>query len=74
MKLVSSLPSQRGSFPGSPAEGQGSGVPLMIREMEERGVAPGRIEIEGRGERDPIVMNDTEEHRQMNRRVEIVLL
>lgn len=44
------------------------------REMEERGVAPGRIEIEGRGERDPIVMNDTEEHRQMNRRVEIVLL
>ena len=44
------------------------------REVEERGVAPGRIEIEGRGERDPIVMNDTEEHRQMNRRVEIVLL
>ena len=44
------------------------------REMEERGVAPGRIEIEGRGERDPIVMNDTEEHRHMNRRVEIVLL
>lgn len=38
MRLVSSLPSQRGSFPGSPAEGQGSGVPLMIREMEERGI------------------------------------
>jgi flagellar motor protein MotB len=33
-----------------------------------------RIEIEGRGERDPIVPNDDETHRQMNRRVEIVLL
>lgn len=42
--------------------------------MEERGINVQRIEIEGRGERDPIVPNDTEEHRQMNRRVEIVLL
>ena len=42
--------------------------------MEERGIVPSRIEIEGRGERDPIVANDSEEHRQMNRRVEIVLL
>ena len=38
MSLVSSLPSQHESFPGSPAEGQGSGIPLMIREMEERGI------------------------------------
>ena len=44
------------------------------REMEERGIHSGRIEIEGRGEKDPIVPNDSEEHRQMNRRVEIVLL
>lgn len=44
------------------------------RSMVERGIKPERIEIEGRGERDPIVPNDTEEHRQMNRRVEIVLL
>lgn len=44
------------------------------REMENRGIHSGRIEIEGRGERDPIVPNDSEEHRQMNRRVEIVLL
>ena len=44
------------------------------REMERRGIHIGRIEIEGRGERDPIVPNDSEEHRQMNRRVEIVLL
>ncbi len=42
--------------------------------MEARGVDPSRIEIEGRGERDPIVPNDSDEHRQMNRRVEIVLL
>ena len=42
--------------------------------MIERGILPERIEIEGRGERDPIVPNDTEENRQMNRRVEIVLL
>ena len=44
------------------------------RAMKERGIAVERIEIEGRGERDPIVPNDSEEHRQMNRRVEIVLL
>ena len=42
--------------------------------MVKRGIMPERIEIEGRGERDPIVPNDSEEHRQMNRRVEIVLL
>lgn len=42
--------------------------------MVERGIASDRIEIEGRGERDPIVPNDNEDHRQMNRRVEIVLL
>lgn len=44
------------------------------RAMKERGIALERIEVEGRGERDPIVPNDSEEHRQMNRRVEIVLL
>ena len=44
------------------------------REMTERGIDPERIEIDGRGERDPIVPNDSDDHRQMNRRVEIVLL
>jgi outer membrane protein OmpA-like peptidoglycan-associated protein len=44
------------------------------RVMIERGISPDRIEIEGRGERDPIVPNDTDDQRQMNRRVEIVLL
>ncbi len=41
--------------------------------MIDRGIQAERIEIEGRGEMDPIVPNYTEEHRQMNRRVEIVL-
>lgn len=44
------------------------------RAMIERGIAPERIEVSGRGERDPIMPNDSDEHRQMNRRVEIVLL
>lgn len=42
--------------------------------MIERGISPERIDIEGRGEKDPIVPNDSDEHRQMNRRVEIELL
>lgn len=44
------------------------------QEMINRGIAEDRIDIEGRGEKDPIVPNDSDEHRQMNRRVEIVLL
>ena len=44
------------------------------RAMIERGISPDRIQTEGRGKRDPIVPNDSDEHRQMNRRVEIVLL
>jgi len=42
--------------------------------MIDRGIQPERIQTEGRGERDPIVPNDSDDHRQMNRRVEIVLL
>ena len=44
------------------------------QEMIDRGIHPERIEIEGRGERDPIVPNTSEDNRQMNRRVEIVLI
>lgn len=44
------------------------------RAMSDRGIKADRIEVEGRGERDPIVPNDNETHRQMNRRVEIILL
>lgn len=38
-----------------------------------RGVAPQRIAIEGRGEREPIASNDTEAGRAQNRRVEIYI-
>ncbi len=81
--LLSSRPSQRIRIVGhtddigsdrsnqSLSEGRCDAV---RQAMVSRGVAPDRIEIEGRGERDPIMPNDTEEHRQMNRRVEIVLL
>lgn len=44
------------------------------REMVNRGIAPSRIVTTGRGKRDPIVPNDSEAHRQMNRRVEIEIL
>lgn len=44
------------------------------QEMIRRGIDGKRIETEGRGEKDPIVANDSEEHRQLNRRVEIIIL
>lgn len=40
----------------------------------DRGIEGSRIEAEGRGETEPIDTNDTEEGRQNNRRVEIVVL
>lgn len=43
-------------------------------EMVRRGIDAQRIETDGRGEQDPIVPNDSDEHRQMNRRVEIEIL
>ncbi len=44
------------------------------QEMVTRGIDPKRIETTGHGEKDPIVANDSDEHRQMNRRVEIEIL
>lgn len=44
------------------------------REMVNRGIEAGRMETLGRGEKDPIVPNDTDENRQMNRRVEIEIV
>ncbi len=44
------------------------------QEMVKRGIAAGRIETAGHGELDPIVANDSDEHRQLNRRVEIEIL
>lgn len=46
-----------------------------VREaLIERGIDPSRIEAEGKGETQPIDTNDTEEGRQNNRRVEIMVL
>lgn len=44
------------------------------QDMVERGIDPSRIETEGRGEREPITSNDTEEGRAQNRRVEFIIL
>jgi len=44
------------------------------QEMVKRGISPSRIETEGKGESEPIVANDSDYHRQMNRRVEIEVL
>ena len=46
-----------------------------VREdLIRRGIAPERIEAEGKGESQPIDTNDTEEGRQNNRRVEFMIL
>lgn len=39
--------------------------------LSSRGVASSRISIDGRGSREPLMSNDTAEHRAKNRRVEI---
>ena len=38
-----------------------------------RGVASGRITVDGRGEREPVASNDTDAGRAQNRRVEVLL-
>ncbi len=46
----------------------------VMKDLIKRGIAPERLEAEGRGETEPIDTNDTEEGRQNNRRVEIHIL
>lgn len=41
--------------------------------LEQLGIAPERVSTRGMGERDPVATNDTEEGRQLNRRVEVVI-
>ena len=43
------------------------------KELIRRGVDPDRIETEGKGESEPVATNDTEEGRQLNRRVEFTI-
>ncbi len=42
--------------------------------MEDGGVAPRRISTEGRGEHEPRATNETEAGRQLNRRVELLII
>ncbi len=42
--------------------------------LDRRGVDPRRIRTEGRGEREPRASNDTEAGRQLNRRVEMLII
>jgi chemotaxis protein MotB len=46
----------------------------VSRFLQENGVAPAHLGAAGYAEFQPAVANDTEEHRQLNRRVEIVLM
>mgnify|MGYP001818861895 FL=1 len=41
--------------------------------LKELGVAPRRLRHAGYGERHPVVSNDSERHRRLNRRIELVL-
>lgn len=45
----------------------------VVRFLAEQGIAPRRMEAEGYGPNRPIASNDTQEGRQQNRRVEIVI-
>ena len=42
-------------------------------DLIKRGVAPERMTAEGKGEKEPVADNETEEGRQLNRRVEFVI-
>ncbi len=41
--------------------------------LQEMGVAAGRVSVRGYGQSNPVASNDTQQSRQLNRRVEIVL-
>ena len=52
-----------------------SGRALVVAEyLISKGISPSRISVEGKGEYDPIFDNDTEEHRSMNSRAEIIII
>jgi OOP family OmpA-OmpF porin len=45
----------------------------VVNKLLEMGVSPSRITAEGRGEREPLVSNYTNEGKRQNRRIEIIL-
>lgn len=46
----------------------------VVRFLQEVGVPPDHLVATGRGEYDPVALNDSAEGRQMNRRIEILLI
>jgi OOP family OmpA-OmpF porin len=46
----------------------------VVKYLVDHGVAASRMRAQGYGESAPVVPNDTDEHRQLNRRVEFVIL
>jgi chemotaxis protein MotB len=46
----------------------------VVRFLQDVGIPPQRLVASGRGEYDPVATNDTEEGRQANRRIEIMLI
>ena len=53
------------------SEGRAAAV---LKYLKEHGVAASRLKSRGCGESVPVVANDTDEHRQLNRRVEFTIL
>ena len=65
---------ERAHFEMQPARMHAFRVPKAVRGyLVGRGVASSRIQVEGRGEREPVARNDTEAGRAQNRRVEVLL-
>jgi len=46
----------------------------VAKYMMDKGIAPERFIVSGRGEYDPLFPNDTEQHRELNARVEMVIV
>ena len=46
----------------------------MVAYITDKGIDPGKFEVIGKGETDPVAPNDTPEGRQQNRRIEVQLI
>lgn len=66
------VPLTSGRFPSN-WELSAARAAAVLRHLEGRGVDPRRLSAVGYGEWRPVVENDTEAHRQQNRRVEIFM-
>ncbi|MFA9563783.1 MAG: OmpA family protein, partial [Acidimicrobiales bacterium] len=46
----------------------------VVAYITDKGIDPGKFEVIGKGETDPVAPNDTPEGRQQNRRIEVQLV